>query len=185
MTAPPIRSLEEFLAHALAIEREAAERYREFESYFADRDEPVLAGLCRNLAAFEQEHFDHLVQASRGRDLPSIDGRRYQWLGEDAIEAPSREFLYRVANARQLLELALEAEHRAAGFFRWVAATAADESVRSAAGEMAEEENQHVSWVTQALEYAPDNRVDLESLVAGGAFPGALLGAAERRNKGR
>ena len=185
MSAAPIQSLEEFLAHALAIEREAAERYGEFDRYFADHDEPVLAGLCRNLAAFEQEHFDRLVEASAGHDLPTIDQRRYQWLGESSLEAPTREFLYRVANARQLLELALEAEHRAAGFFRWVAATAADERVRRAAGEMAEEENQHVSWVTQALEYAPETRVDLESLVNGGMFPGALLGAAERRNKGR
>ena len=185
MSAALIRSQEEFLAHALAIEQEAAARYREFERYFADRGEEVLAALCGNLAGFEQDHYERLVAASQGFNLPAIDAGRYHWLGETSLEAPSREFLYRVANARQLLELALQAEHNAADFFRWVAATASDCTVQAMAGEMAEEENQHVSWVTQALEYAPDARVDLEELVASGMFPGALQGAAERRNKGR
>ena len=45
-----IASVEEFYAHALAIEREAMERYDEFGAWFAARDEDVLAGLCWNLA---------------------------------------------------------------------------------------------------------------------------------------
>lgn len=181
----PIRTIEEFLAHALAIELEAAGRYREFERYFADRGEEVLSALCRNLAAFEQDHFELLVEASRGHTLPPIDHRRYHWLDDGSPEAPAREFFYRVANARQLLEIALQAEHNAADFFRWAAEGAEDEAVRAMAREMAEEENQHVSWVTQALEYAPDTLVDLEGLVAGGMFPGALQDAAERRKRGR
>jgi rubrerythrin len=185
MDAFPIRTPEEFLAHALAIEHEAADRYREFERYFSDRGEEVLAGLCRNLARFEQEHYEQLLEQSRGRSLPAIDDRHYHWLGDGSPEAPAREFFYRVANARQLLEVALQAEHNAADFFRWAASSAPDEAVRRMAGEMALEENEHVSWVTQALEYAPDNKVDIEELVAGGMFPGALQDAAERRRRGR
>ena len=90
MSAAPIHSVPEFFAHALAIEQEAAARYREYERYFFDRGEEVLAGLCRNLAAFEQGHHDDLVRASRGLSLPAIDARRYQWLGDTALEAPSR-----------------------------------------------------------------------------------------------
>ncbi|HYC35597.1 MAG TPA: hypothetical protein VEC19_04190 [Usitatibacter sp.] len=52
----PIRTLEEFHAHAIAIEREAAERYDEFASYFRDKGEAVLSGLCANLARMESDH---------------------------------------------------------------------------------------------------------------------------------
>ena len=46
----PIASVQEFYAHALAIEREAAKCYREFQEHFTGRGEEVLAGLCGKLA---------------------------------------------------------------------------------------------------------------------------------------
>ena len=50
-----IKGVEEFYAHAIAIEREAMERYAEFEAWFRDRGEEVLAGLCANLARMEAD----------------------------------------------------------------------------------------------------------------------------------
>ena len=61
---PPIETIEEFYANALAIEREAAERYDEFTRYFEDHDEDALAGLCRNLADMERRHFEELATSS-------------------------------------------------------------------------------------------------------------------------
>ena len=162
----PIRTVEEFYARALAIEREAAERYSEFETWFFDHGEEVLAGLCRNLARMENEHFLELVRASRHFNLPAIGASEYQWLESGSPEAAAREFFYRVAEPRHLLEIALHAECGALAFFEWVARTTADEAVRSLAREMAAEEQRHVEWVQKALEYHPSRHIDWEKLLA-------------------
>jgi len=155
MTREPIRSVEEFLAHALAIEREAMERYREFQACFAEREEDMLAGLCNNLAHFEERHFEQLVERSKGLTLPVIPGYAYRWLEARSPEALPPESLYRIATPRHLLEIALAAEHRARDFFDSVARSAADPQVVRMAGEMAREEDEHVAWVSRALDYLP------------------------------
>ena len=175
----PIATIEEFYAHALAIEREAAERYTEFEAYFTDHGQDVLAGLCRNLATLELGHFNALQQACRGLVLPAIPADGYRWLEAGSPEAAAREFFYRVASERQLLEVALHAEQKAKRFFEWVADNAPSEPVRELAREMAREEDEHVRWVRDALEYLPSKGIDWEKIIARSAGPGVFLGFAE------
>jgi rubrerythrin len=152
----PIRSVEEFYAHALAIEHEARERYAEFEGWFRERGEEVLAGLCRNLAQAEGAHFKELEKACRHLELPVIDASDYQWIDAGSPESPRREALRRVARPRQLLHLALAAERNAAAFFEWVAGTSPDARVRELAHELAAEEEHHVRWVRDAMQYHPE-----------------------------
>ena len=151
----PIATVEEFYAHALAIELEAAERYLEFEAYFRDRGEVVLAGLCANIGRMEGEHFRELVAASRHLRLPAINPGDYKWLEAGPPEAPAREFFYRIATPRHLLEVALQAELNAFAFFQHVGVASDDVEVCVLARQMAEEEKQHVLWVRNALEYHP------------------------------
>ena len=163
MSPAPLRTVEEFYAHALAIEHEAAQRYREFEAHFADRGDEVLAGLCGNLARLESGHFDLLVKSSAGLAIPAIDTSSHQWLESGSPDAGAREIFYRIANARQLLEIALHSECNALGFFEWVAHTTTDSAVRTLAREMAVEEMEHVRWVQNALSYHPSTRIDWEA----------------------
>ena len=170
----PIATVEEFYAHALAIEREAAERYAEFTAYFSDRDEEALAGLCANLAAMERAHFDDLAAACASLVLPVIGAHRYQWLEAGAPESAARELLYRVATPRQLLEIALAAEWRAREFFVNIALTAPSREVRELASVMAAEEGEHVRWVRNALEYRDTSEPDWNELLAHGTGPGVV-----------
>ena len=163
---PPIRSVEEFYAHAIAIEREAAERYAEFRDWFADRGEDVLAGLCRNLAGLERTHLTELEFASEGVRLPVISPDRYRWIDAGPPEAPAREVFHRVAEPRHLLEIALHAECDALAFYEWVARTSTHMGVCALARQMAAEEAIHVRWAAQALEYHPSRRNDRERLLA-------------------
>ena len=155
----PISTVEEFYAHALAIELEAAERYAEFEAYFRDRDEVVLAGLCASIGRMEGEHFRELVAASKHLQLPAIDPGGYKWLDAGSPEAPAREFFYRVATPRHLLEVALQAEMNAFAFFQHVGLTSDSVEVCALAQQMAAEEKEHVVWVRNALEYHPGNAI--------------------------
>lgn len=150
-----IRTVEEFYAHALAIEHEAAERYAEFEAYYRGRGEEVLAGLCANIGRLEGEHFRELVAASRHLQLPAIDPGAYKWLEAISPEAPARELFYRVAGPAHLLEVALQGELNAFAFFQHVALTSDNPEVCTLARQMAEEEKEHVVWVRNALEYQP------------------------------
>jgi rubrerythrin len=173
MSTPPIATVEEFYAHALAIEREAAERYSEFAQHFEDRGEEALAGLCRNLAHLELEHYHDLLASCSSLTLPAIAAGDYRWLDEESPEAPARELVFRIATPHNLLEVALRAECRAREFFVRIARTAPLKAVRELAGVMAAEEMEHVAWVRQALEYhgAP---ADWDALLAQGVSPGSF-----------
>lgn len=169
----PIATVEEFYAHALAIEREAAARYDEFAGHFAECGEDVLEGLCRNLARNERDHFDELSRGCEHMRLPNIAAADYRWLDGVSPEAPARELMYRIARPHQLLEIALAAECRARDFFVSIVKTAPLEPVRELAAVMAAEEVEHVRWVHQALEYygaAPD----WETLMRQGSGPGVV-----------
>ena len=157
-----IKGVEEFYAHAIAIEREAMERYAEFEAWFRDRGEEVLAGLCANIARMEAGHLRELVATCRGMRLPTIAAGEHTWLDVGSPEAPARELFYRVAQPRHLLEIALQAECNALSYFEWVARDTTDPSVRALAEELAGEEREHVRWATQALEYHPSGRINWE-----------------------
>ena len=184
MTPEPNGSFEEFLAHAIAIEREAALRYRQFQAHFAERGEDVLAGLCANLAAFEQQHLDDLLDRARGLALPAIAAHAWRWLDGRSPETDAPEVLYRIATPRQLLAVALMAEHRARAFFEAVARTAPDAQVARMATAMAGEEDEHVGWVSRALEYLPDGDVDWDAVLASGGGPGLALGGERRWHRG-
>jgi rubrerythrin len=151
----PVRTIEEFYAHALAIEREARDRYAELRGWFAESGEEVLAGLCATLAEAEESHFARIDAKCRKLELPAIDPAQYQWPAAESPEAPRGETLRRLKRPRQLLLIALAAERGAAGFYEWVAATSPDERVRELALEYAAEEEHHVRWVRDALEYHP------------------------------
>jgi rubrerythrin len=170
----PIATVEEFYAHALAIEREAADRYEEFADYFNARGDDVLEGLCRSLAGLERGHHAQLAAASSRFTLPAIAAQDYRWLEGASPEAAAREALYRIASPRDLLEIALKAECRARDFFLWIAATASSLPVRQLASDMALEELEHVSWVRQALEYRTAGEANWDSLLKQGVGPGIV-----------
>jgi len=142
---------EEFYAHALAIEREAADRYAEFAEWFENRS-TALAALCRRLATLEREHFRDLAEACARLELPEIAAGDYRWLERDSPEVTPREAFQRITDARQLLEIALAAEQRAHAYFVWTARTAPDRAIRELAAVMAAEESEHIAWVREALE---------------------------------
>ena len=151
----PIASVEEFYAHALAIEHEAAQRYEEFAAWFAERGDAVLEGLCGNLARLEREHHRELLSGCDGLTIPAIDPGAYQWLGDAPPETGARDLFFRAAHPRHILQIALEGELRAHAFFVEVARTSPTRAVREVAAIMAAEESGHIGWVTQALEYHP------------------------------
>ena len=114
------------------------------------------------------------MTAIDGLTLPVIGAGQYRWLEADAPESLARDLIYRVATPPQLLEIALAAEWRAREFFAEIAGTASSRAVRELASVMAAEEDQHVQWVRNALEYRDASGLDRDALLAQGVGPGAV-----------
>ena len=158
--APAVRTPNELYAHAIAIEREAAERYAELAQRMDDLGNDDVAQLFRRLAVFEAEHLDTLERRTSGVEVPKIAPGEYAWMDAGAPETVARELVFRLLTPRAALEIALAAERRAHEFFVHVKATAHDPALRALAQEMAMEEAGHIAMVEQALARTPDVRVD-------------------------
>ena len=162
----PIQSAVELYAHAIAIEREAAERYSEFAERMADLGNDAVAELFDRLAGFEAEHLETLLRRSDGVTLPIPAAGAYKWLDAAAPETGARELVFRLMTPRHALEIALAAEKRAQAFFEHVLTTAEDPALRALAKEMAAEELEHVKLVEQLLADTPDPNVDWDAALA-------------------
>lgn len=158
--AIPVSTPNELYAHAIAIEREAAERYAEFAQHMADEGNDEVATLFRTLAVFEAEHLETLEARTRGVKVPKVEPGEYAWLDAGAPETAAHELVFRLMTPHQALEIALEAERRAKNFFAEVKETAADPALRALAQEMAAEEEGHIAMVQLALERTPTGQVE-------------------------
>jgi rubrerythrin len=155
-----IESAAELYAHAIAIEREAAERYSELAERMEDEGREDLARVFALLARLEAEHLETLERRTRGVALPAIAPGSHRWLDSDAPETAARELVYRLMTPRQALAIAFHAEQRAQAFFERVYWTTPDPALRALAKEMAAEERSHVVLIGQMLSDTPEPSLD-------------------------
>lgn len=159
-----IASIPELYAHAMAIEREAAERYAELAERMRDESNEDLAALFAGLAALEAGHLEALERRTDGIALPPLAAGDYRWLGDAAPESAAHELVFRLMTPRRALRIALGAEQRAQAFFEHVLVTADDPALRALAREMAAEEQDHVLLIERMLESTPDAALTWEKL---------------------
>ena len=159
-----IQSAPELYAHAIAIEREAAERYTEFSQRMNDLGNEAVATVFATLARFETEHLMALERRSEGVSLPQPARHQYRWLDSGAPETAARELVFRLISPRDALVIALGAEKRAHAFFEHVLLTSDDPALRALAREMAMDESEHIALVERLLERVADPKVDWESV---------------------
>jgi len=159
-----ILSAAELYAHAIAIEREAAERYAEFAERMDDLGNEAAAELFARLAGFEAGHLDALLARTEGIALPELSADQFRWLDAGAPETAARELVFRLMTPRQALAIALAAEERAQAFFEHVLTSADDPALRALAREMAADEAEHARVLQRLLERTPEPWVDWASV---------------------
>jgi rubrerythrin len=160
----PIRTAPELYAHAIAVEREAAERYTEFSQRMSDMGNEAVAGVFGSLARMETEHLAALERRTEGLALPRVDTRDYGWLEVGAPENAAHELVLRLMSPHSALSIALGAEKRAQAFFEFVLMTADDPALRGLAREMAADENEHIALIEQLLVRTPSAVIDWGSV---------------------
>ena len=146
---------EVFYAQAIAIEREAAARYREFAHQMAGYGNARTAELFQRLARFEAEHAEQLLEKSAGMKLPSIEQLRRGLIEGSRSEVATYEFLYRRVLPHHALLMALAGERRAKAYFERMRGAAADHEIRKLSAAFAREEAEHIAWIEEALAAEP------------------------------
>jgi len=147
--------VEVFYAQAIAIEREAAARYREFAHQMGGYGNVRTAELFQRLARFEAEHAEQLLEKTAGMKLPSVEQLRRGLDEGSRSEVATYEFLYRRVLPHHALLMVLAAERRAKAYFERMRESSADPEIRKLSRQFAREEAEHIAWIEQALAVEP------------------------------
>lgn len=158
LLAGDISSPAEFLAHALEMEAESAERYRELADNMEVHNNPEVATLFRQLAHEGDAHVAGVKRLCARIDLPNIAPWAFKWSCPDGPESLPVDDVHYLMSRRQALELALHNENRGLDFYIQVAQRSAHAEVRRLAGEMAREERDHVQMLTAWLSREPEEK---------------------------
>jgi len=153
------RTLTEFMAQALVMEVEAAQRYIDLADAMETHNNREVAALFRKMAAIEGKHAEQIMREMGWRETPAPPGKRV-WEGFEAPETTPVDDVHYLMTPYHALELALAAEIRAERFFARLVEATTVETVRRAARELRAEEEEHVAliraWMEKVEKPGPD-----------------------------
>lgn len=161
-----IASVGDFLAHALEMEVESAERYRELADNMEVHNNPEVAALFHRLAVESDVHVKQVQRLAATTQLPDIAPWAFKWSSPDGPESLPVDDMHYLISRRQALELALHNEIRGLDFYEQVAKGSPSAEVRQIAGEMAVEEREHVemlkAWLSREDDAGLSSLTDLD-----------------------
>ncbi len=146
-------SLPEFLAHAIAMENEAAERYLELADMMEAHDNLDVAKVFRDMHRFSIMHRDSIIERAGTIELPKLKSWQYRWTSPPEV-GDEDAFDYMMV-PYHALEYARENEQRARDFYQSCTGDTDDAEVKRLAEEFAEEEQEHTDALDDWLERTP------------------------------
>ena len=149
------RTLTEFMALALLMETEAAQRYAEFADAMEMHNNPEVADLFRRMADIEARHAQKIMVEMGWREAPALPPGKPSWDGFEAPETTPADQVHYLMQPYQALQLALASEQRAEQFFARLERVAKVDSIREAARELRYEEREHVALVKAWMKKVP------------------------------
>lgn len=147
----PVQTIPELLAHALAMETEAAERYGELADQMQTHRRTAVAAIFRRLEIAERKHLVDLAAMCKDVALPHYAPWDFKWRSNESPETIDIGRVHYELSVREALELALEHERNATQFYTDVANTAQAPDVIALARQFAEEEREHIGWLEACL----------------------------------
>jgi len=146
-----IASVDEFLAHALELETESAERYWQLADNMAVHNNPDVASLFRRLAAEAEAQEEWVKRRGADDELPQIAPWDYKWSCPEGPKSSSMDDTHYLMNKCQALELALQNTIRGQDFYQQVAERSSNTEVQRIAGEMVSEGHAHLVMLREWL----------------------------------
>lgn len=167
-----IRTVADFFAHALALEREAATRYLQFSEQMLTHNNREVAELFETLAQLESGHHGRLQDRCRALAPTALKPWEYRWIDPESPESAPLDATHYLMTPWHAVRIALVNELRAQRFFEAIAASPdATAEVRALATEFAVDEHEHAGHLERMLAQLPapllhDWEVDTDPPVA-------------------
>jgi len=151
---PEIKTVDDLMRYAYAMEQEAAERYADFADIMETHNNREVAELFRKLARIEGRHSDQVLEHMGWKTPPSPPEGGYQWERISGPESGDPEELHYLMQPYHALQIALHNEKRAFEFFRRLGENAPPE-LADAIKEMEADEAEHVALIQSWLDRTP------------------------------
>lgn len=140
-----MKTVEEFLAHTLQLESEAALRFGQLADAMTTAGNKEVGRLFRRLADYSLLHLGDARARAGFRTLPELSAGEYRWPDIESPEAAAIWAADPFIGIEQALQVALDAESAGLDFYSEVLASTNDPEIRVLAKEFVEEEAQHVA----------------------------------------
>lgn len=137
-------NVETFLAHAVALEREAARRYEELAAAMATEGNRELSLFFTRMAHYSRKHLAEAMARGGFRKLPPLAPHEFEWPEGTAPETADWAGVDALMGPKLALRLALDGERRGHAYYLAIASSTLDPELRAIAGEFADEEAEHV-----------------------------------------
>jgi rubrerythrin len=143
-----VETMEELLAIAFAMEKEAIAGYSELAERMRRENEPELAAVFERLISEESQHLDSVVRWSEkvAGKKPDLSDLRWQ-LADTFDDEGAGTIAPELLSAYRAFSMAVRNEERAFLFWTYVAAQTDREELRQAAERMASEELGHLAML--------------------------------------
>jgi len=148
-------TLAELIVHALVIELEAVQSYKDLKEQMEECGNSEVAGLFEEMSKLEAGHAEKIREKAGFLELPELAPWEFRWAGLEPPENIDLAGVHYLMTPYQALALALENEQSAVAFFDAIAHDCTDRHIRSMAQEFADDERQHVAWLKEWLAKYP------------------------------
>ena len=142
-------SLPEFLAHAIALESEAAERYQELADMMETNQNEDVAAVFHEMYRLSCQHRDSIRQQIGTTLLPRLRSWQYRW--RTPPEMDHADAIDRMTEPRSALTYARVNEVSAMDYYATVSQESDDPEVRRLANAFALEEQEHVEALDRRI----------------------------------
>ena len=139
-----MESVEEFLAYAMNLEREAAERFGQLADAMESSGNRDVGKLFRQLSEYSRLHYADAKARSGFREIPDMKPGDFIWPEIESSETAAIWAADPMISRDAALEIALDAETAGFDFYKTVLDTTKDPEIKALAKEFVEEERGHV-----------------------------------------
>lgn len=146
-------TLAEFLAHAIALEQEAAERYAELADMMEAHNNLETAAVFRDMARFSTMHGDEIKQRARALELPKLLSWQYRW--KTPPEVGDDNDIHYLMTPYHALRYARDNEIRGMEYYSSAATGSDDAEVKRLGADFAAEEREHVEALDKWIAKTP------------------------------
>lgn len=145
-----------FLAHSIALEMEAGERYEELAETMEVHNNPDVAALFRRMSEFSHRHAASVQQRAQPfQPLPRLKSWEYRWNAPEPPEVGDFAAAHYLMTPFHMLQFSLANERRGWEFYNNAATASPDPDVRALARVFTAEEAEHVKELEDWLARTP------------------------------